>query len=248
MKYNLDFTTKDSFKFNDNLVEYTNGVISLKEIDAGVYTTDDQVVLYEPVVFTSHFYNIASTFTGSVTFFFVLDDTAYYHDGTTWVTSDRTAIESNTVEELNATLDPDDNIDLPEFTALQLGIVLASDGATAATISSFNYNYYPVPTDVDVDTAKVFFSVRDFTDEVQDVTITVRPNRRGMIPYKSSVIILADKKTVETQDGYTEIDLVDTVNMGVSNYYVIEIAGQRLTKTVPENSGKINVLDLPDVT
>ena len=248
MKYNLDFTTESAFKFNDNLVEYSGGVISLKEIDAGVYTTEDQVVIYEPVVFTSHFHNVASDFTGDVTFFFILDDTAYYHDGTDWVVSNRTAIQSNTITELNDELDPEDNIDLPEFTALQVGIILSSDGAAEASISSFDYNYYPVPTDIDVDTAKVFFSVRDFTDQVQDTTITIQPNRRGMVPYKSSVIVLTDKKTVETQDGYTEVDLIETTNMGVSNYYLIQIAGHRLKKTVPELSGKINVLDLPDVT
>lgn len=248
MKYNLDFTTEASFKFNDNFVEYVGGVLSLKEIDAGVYTTDDQVVIYEPVVFTSHFHNIASDFTGGVSFFFILDDTAYYHDGTSWVTSNRTATEANTVTELNDVLDPDDNIDLPEFTALQVGIVLASDGATEASISSFNYNYYPVPTEEDVDTAKVFFSVRDFTDQVADVTITIQPQRRGMVPYKDSVIVLTEKKTIQTQDGYTEVDLIETTNMGVSNFYYIEVAGQRLKKTVPELSGKINVLDLPDAT
>lgn len=242
MRYNYDFSDVTNFKFDEEFVQLQNGIFSLKEIEEGVYADTSPLIRQVNPIFVSEISNVKSTIEGDVTFILYLDDAPYYYN-TGWAASDETATQSNTVEELNDDLD-----NLPAYTSLRLGIFLNSTGIAPASIETFTFNYEPIPTEVPVETAKVFFNVRDIMDRVQELEIGVAVNRRGFVPYKGKVVVVSTPQTVTTQDGYAEFDLIETQNMGVTVYYTFTIAGQRFNKTIPEGAGYINLLDLPDFT
>jgi hypothetical protein len=241
MRFNIDFTNETLFDYDDFYITHTGTSFTLKDLGSGTYTTASPVIEYLSQLFASAITGFRTTSTGDVTFYVVLDGIPYYYDGAAWSESDGILAESNTEAEII-----DELSTLPEFTSFSIGVLLNSDGATVATISEIDIEYTPVALDTAVETAKVYFQVRDFSNVQSDISIAISCNKRGFVPYKDKVIVLSGSKTVTTQDGYLEVDLVETESMGATVFYTFTVAGLRFNKTVPIGSALINVLDLPD--
>lgn len=238
--FTLDFTKPELFVYNDNRVEYTDGVFSLVQGDTEYDSTSPSVISTQKV-FAQEVTSLEVEETGDVTYILIVDGVHTYWDTTAWVSSDGTVSQSNSIEEIN------DNIaSLSGFTSIQLLFFLNSMGADNAILEGARFRYTPVDTEQPVETVKVFLNVRDITNDVDDIEFTVRPSQRGIINYKDTTIVLSGSKKFKTNGGYIEIDLVDTENMIDTVYYIFNFGSIRLNKTVPTLEPVVNVLSLPD--
>lgn len=241
LDYSLDFTDPTKFSYNPDSIKYTEGTFSLQKVGNDFITTSPLLV-YKEKIFTSEITKIEANVTGDVTFILKVDADLLYWDGAAWSTSDYTYAQSNSLIEVTDNLSS-----LPAYTVVEFVILLnSSAGLNDATISSVYVAYEPVPPEETVDTVQVFLNVRDFTGQVEDITFTVTPSRRGMVPYKDKVILLPGTMTFSTQGGYCEIDLADNTSMPADMHYVFKIAGQTLRKVVDGINPRENLLDLAD--
>lgn len=240
--YTLDFTDESKWEFNSEKVRLLEGKIGLVPTN-GVYPTDSPLAESKEVIYASALASIEATIANDVTVILKVDGDYQYFNGTAWATSDKTVVQSNTLNEVN-----DNLASLTAFTSVYLVFVLNSASVLDATVGGVRVEYTPVAPSMAVETVKIFFNVRDFTNQISDITFSVQPSRRGMVEYKSSVVLIPNTYEYTTNGGYVEFDLVETDNMPTGSYYIFKIEGTRLLKEVPAPVGAtpVNLLDLPD--
>lgn len=157
--------------------------------------------------------------------------TRYYWSGSAWVVSDGTYAQSNTAADIEANkamftdtavttevtvlLHSDTGSTTPELDVLQVDYDFS--GSTPDSIETCIIWGYQVQTDAEADPADI--AIHLVNDAVQ---------------YKANITIMREDYTVTPdENGYWEIELVESENMEGTQNYAFEIGGERFEREVP---------------
>ena len=178
---------------------------------------------------------------GNVKYILEKDNIKYYHNGASWVVSDGTYTQSNTITEIET--------NKATFTTSSIKIMfyifLNSDGNQETYIDNLIIQYdFAAPIENVIEKCIVYGYTNDILGNDYDGTFKVRLNQ-NLTKYKSNITIIRDKKTIDVVDGYWEIELVENINMADGSYYIFTINKRIFNKVVPNENSK-NFLDLVD--
>ena len=215
-------------------------------LTAQIYPSNDPTITSTAAITTDELENLTATFGGSGNVGFVcqVNSVNKYHDGSSWVVSDLSYAQSNTVSEIVAnrlTLMAD------EYNALRIIIVLNSDGSQDAYITLLDVytNYAPAPVTVVKRTC--YINTKDFIgDDATACPMKIKLNKKA-VDYNGTTLIINEKIDTVESKGYYDIELVETDSMEAETFYIISINGRVFRKLVPAGV-VINILDLPDYT
>jgi len=165
----------------------------------------------------------------------------YYWNGSAWVESNGTYTQASTAAEIEA--------HKTSFITSRVlfGIKLflhSTDGTTTPEIDllSIDYDYAGESPDT-IDTCIVWGYLIDNDNTASDDQVIIFLNKK-CAKYKTNILITKEEiRPVVRDDGYFEVELVETVNMDADTLYEVRINGKHYTMAVPvETENNINEL------
>ena len=229
---------------NTNTQGYCDDLDLLLTVD-GVYPVDNPTILVNSSWYIDELINFLQTATiaGSDNITYVIG--GKYWNGTAWVDSNNTYLQSNTIAQIQA--------NLATFTTEQLLfsilIFLHSDaGLTTPVMSliSVTYSYGGEPQDI-IETCTVWFYADNTDNTICDHTYRARLNTDN-VQYKNNIIICQTNidAVPNINTGYTELELVENVNMVKTGYTTLYYDIFKVKNGLEKKFCRISVPQLAD--
>jgi len=206
------------------------------DLTAQIYPTDNPAVEVDASFGTQKLegFTETATKTGSDEIKYILKKGTvwYYHNGSTWVTSNGTYAQSNTTAEILAAI--------ATFTTVTATVKVklflhSTDGGTSPSIDllEIDYDFSDVPDDI---SKCIVYGHQKVNGDACIDRITVRLSEDGVL-YKTDTI-LRNYEIFITPDstGYFEVELIETDNMSNTPNYVWNIGKQKYISQVSDQS------------
>jgi hypothetical protein len=158
----------------------------------------------------------------------------YYWNGSAWVESNGTYTQANTAADIE--------IHKANFTTSHtlFGIKLflySTDGTTTPEIDLLSVDFdYAGETADTINTCIVWGYLIENNNVPSDDQIIIFLNKK-CAKYKTNILVTREEiRPIVREDGYFEIELIETINMDVDTLYDVRINGKHYTMSVPNDT------------
>jgi len=205
------------------------------------YSTSNPIIYPKSSIRTDEIISLSETSTKpsgtDIKYIIKVNDTDYYWNGSSWVQSDGSYSQANTIDEVNNNLN-----NFPgNPSEVYVKAILHSDGFNSPELSELEVNYDYVGSDKDdITVCTVTGWITDIANDLSDIdNVPIKVSLcKSTVRYRDNIILINETKTFySNSNGYFELKLVENENMESGSYYIVNINNRLFRIKVPNKVG-----------